>query len=76
MRTVGDRADVGCYHFATGCLVELVDDGLVPDRQPPPVGVDGEWNARIWDVREVVFQFQDEAIVTRFAREVLPALRG
>jgi probable F420-dependent oxidoreductase len=29
-----------------------------------------------WDVREVVFQFQDEDTVTRFAREVAPALRG
>lgn len=28
-----------------------------------------------WDVREVVFQFQDEGTVTRFAREVMPALR-
>ncbi|HWP65104.1 MAG TPA: LLM class flavin-dependent oxidoreductase [Candidatus Limnocylindria bacterium] len=32
--------------------------------------------ARVWDVREVVFQFQDEAAVVRFAREVMPALRG
>jgi probable F420-dependent oxidoreductase len=31
--------------------------------------------ARDWDVREVVFQLQDEGTVTRFAREVLPALR-
>lgn len=28
-----------------------------------------------WDVREVVIQLQDEAVVTRFAREVIPALR-
>lgn len=32
--------------------------------------------ASAWDVREVVFQFQDEGTVTRFAREVAPALRG
>jgi probable F420-dependent oxidoreductase len=31
--------------------------------------------ARDWDVREVVLQLQDEGTVTRFAREVLPALR-
>jgi probable F420-dependent oxidoreductase len=29
-----------------------------------------------WDAREVVFQFQDQAVVERFAREVIPALRG
>jgi alkanesulfonate monooxygenase SsuD/methylene tetrahydromethanopterin reductase-like flavin-dependent oxidoreductase (luciferase family) len=29
-----------------------------------------------WDVREFVFQFQDEAVVKKFAREVIPALRG
>jgi alkanesulfonate monooxygenase SsuD/methylene tetrahydromethanopterin reductase-like flavin-dependent oxidoreductase (luciferase family) len=29
-----------------------------------------------WDVREVVLQFQDEGMVTRFAREVAPALRA
>jgi probable F420-dependent oxidoreductase len=29
-----------------------------------------------WDVREVVFQLQDEAAVQRFAREVIPAIRG
>jgi probable F420-dependent oxidoreductase len=29
-----------------------------------------------WDVTELVFQFQDEGTVTRFAREVAPALRG
>jgi len=29
-----------------------------------------------WETREVVFQFQDEAVVRRFAREVMPAFRG
>ncbi|MBM4266242.1 MAG: LLM class flavin-dependent oxidoreductase [Deltaproteobacteria bacterium] len=28
-----------------------------------------------WDVRELVFQFSDEGVVKRFAREVMPALR-
>jgi dihydroxyacid dehydratase/phosphogluconate dehydratase len=28
-----------------------------------------------WDLRELVIQLQDEALVTRFAREVMPALR-
>jgi alkanesulfonate monooxygenase SsuD/methylene tetrahydromethanopterin reductase-like flavin-dependent oxidoreductase (luciferase family) len=32
--------------------------------------------AAAWGVREVVIQFQDEAVVERFAREVMPALRG
>ena len=32
--------------------------------------------AAVWDVRETVFQCQDEGTVTRFAREVAPALRG
>lgn len=32
--------------------------------------------ATAWDVREVVFQFQDETTVRRFAGEVMPALRG
>jgi probable F420-dependent oxidoreductase len=32
--------------------------------------------AEAWQVREVVFQLQDEALVERFAREVMPALRG
>jgi probable F420-dependent oxidoreductase len=32
--------------------------------------------AGAWDVREVVCQFQDQAVVERFAREVMPALRG
>ena len=31
--------------------------------------------ATAWDLREVVFQFQDQAVVERFAREVVPALR-
>src|SRR5262245_59088480 len=31
--------------------------------------------ATSWDVREVVFQFQDQAVVERFAREVMPALK-
>jgi alkanesulfonate monooxygenase SsuD/methylene tetrahydromethanopterin reductase-like flavin-dependent oxidoreductase (luciferase family) len=31
--------------------------------------------AKEWDVREVVLQFQDEGTATRFAREVVPALR-
>ena len=30
----------------------------------------------VWDVREVVFQFQDEAVVRKFAREVIPAFRA
>jgi probable F420-dependent oxidoreductase len=30
--------------------------------------------AAVWEVREVVFQLQDEAAVERFAREVMPAL--
>lgn len=30
--------------------------------------------ASAWGVKEVVFQFQDEAVVRRFAREVMPAL--
>lgn len=29
-----------------------------------------------WDVRELVFQFQDEKVVENFARDVMPALRG
>ena len=29
-----------------------------------------------WDVRELVFQFQDEKVVRQFARDVIPALRG
>ena len=29
-----------------------------------------------WEVRELVFQFQDEAVVKHFARDVIPALRG
>jgi probable F420-dependent oxidoreductase len=32
--------------------------------------------AAAWDVREVVFQFQDEAVVKRFARDVMPVLGG
>jgi probable F420-dependent oxidoreductase len=32
--------------------------------------------AKAWEVRELVFQFQDEHSLTRFAREVMPALRG
>lgn len=32
--------------------------------------------ATAWDVREVVFQLQDEGVVQRFAREVIPAVRG
>jgi alkanesulfonate monooxygenase SsuD/methylene tetrahydromethanopterin reductase-like flavin-dependent oxidoreductase (luciferase family) len=31
---------------------------------------------RAWDVRELVFQLQDEAVVKQFARDVIPALRG
>lgn len=31
---------------------------------------------RVWDITEVVFQFQDEGTVRRFAQEVAPALRG
>jgi probable F420-dependent oxidoreductase len=31
--------------------------------------------AAAWEMREVVFQFQDQAVVERFAREVMPALR-
>jgi len=31
--------------------------------------------AQAWDVREVVIQLQDEGMATRFAREVMPALR-
>jgi probable F420-dependent oxidoreductase len=31
--------------------------------------------AKAWDVREVVIQLQDEALATRFAREVMPSLR-
>jgi probable F420-dependent oxidoreductase len=31
--------------------------------------------AKDWDLRELVLQFQDEGTVTRFAREVMPALR-
>ena len=30
--------------------------------------------AKVWDVRELVFQFHDEGMVKRFAREVIPAL--
>jgi probable F420-dependent oxidoreductase len=30
--------------------------------------------ATTWGVKEIVFQFQDEAVVRRFAREVMPAL--
>jgi probable F420-dependent oxidoreductase len=29
-----------------------------------------------WDVREMVFQFQDQKVVEKFARDVMPALRG
>ena len=29
-----------------------------------------------WDVRELVFQFQDQKVVENFARDVMPALRG
>ena len=32
--------------------------------------------ASAWDVRETVIQLQDEALAMRFAREVMPALRG
>ena len=32
--------------------------------------------ARVWDVREVVIQLQDESVAQTFAREVIPALRG
>jgi probable F420-dependent oxidoreductase len=32
--------------------------------------------ASVWDLREVVFQFIDEAMVRRFAQEVIPAFRG
>jgi probable F420-dependent oxidoreductase len=32
--------------------------------------------ATAWDVRELVFQFQDETMVKRFASEVIPALRS
>ena len=32
--------------------------------------------AREWEVRELVFQLQDEEIVSRFARDVMPALRA
>jgi probable F420-dependent oxidoreductase len=32
--------------------------------------------AAAWEVREVVFQFQDEGVIRRFAREVMPVLRG
>jgi hypothetical protein len=32
--------------------------------------------ATAWDVREVVFQFQDEGVVKRFARDVMPGLAG
>jgi hypothetical protein len=31
--------------------------------------------AKDWNLRELVLQFQDEGTVTRFAREVMPALR-
>jgi probable F420-dependent oxidoreductase len=31
--------------------------------------------AKDWNLREVVLQYQDEGTVTRFAREVIPALR-
>jgi probable F420-dependent oxidoreductase len=32
--------------------------------------------AEVWQVREVATQFQDRAVAERFAREVMPALRG
>jgi probable F420-dependent oxidoreductase len=32
--------------------------------------------ATAWDVREVVFQFQDQGMVELFAKEVIPALRS
>jgi hypothetical protein len=30
---------------------------------------------KLWEVRELVFQFQDESMVKRFAQTVIPALR-
>lgn len=43
---------------------------------PDEIIVELRRRATAWDVREVVLQFQDEGVVTRFAREVIPALRG
>ena len=40
---------------------------------PEEMAVELRRRAQAWDVREVVFQFQDEAAVKRFAREVIPA---
>ena len=32
--------------------------------------------ARVWDVREIVIQWQDRKVTERFAREVIPNVRG
>ena len=42
---------------------------------PDEVIAELQRRASAWDVREVVIQLQDEALATRFAHEVMPALR-
>jgi len=73
---------------ASGSMREAVGGGLglsadAAARAPMAlIGTPDEMVAELrrrmvdWEMREVVFQFQDEAVVRRFAREVLPALRG
>lgn len=43
---------------------------------PEEIVVEVRRREKAWDVREVVFQFQDRGMVELFAQEVIPALRG
>jgi probable F420-dependent oxidoreductase len=70
---------VMCEGMATGLGIPVEAVRRAPMTligTPEEMATELQRRAAAWEVREVVFQFQDEAVIRRFARDVMPALRG